>query len=1051
MTSLTRTLPTPALFLLIILLFALHCSLSGQKANRISHPEPIPYIVLDKPDTESALSADQAAEGIGIPLRVGLGSPADIDLFRDGQTFIRPDGSIYIRLGITLPDAPGLALYFDDFYLDEGSQLIIRDPRHRVLGGPYTHEKNPVGSSYYSSGILGNDTVILHFTASGTQHRSRVHIYEAAYMYRDFFGKSEQVSLNSGSCQVNVICSPEGDNWQDEKRGVARILLKVGPSYYLCSGSLVNNTLQDCTPYFLSADHCGSNATANDLNQWVFYFNYDGLNCSSTGPQTTAHQIVGASKKANASNSIGNTSDMVLLELNQALPESYQAYYNGWNRLNAASTSGTGIHHPAGDIKKISTYSSALTNYFNTHWEVVWISTTNGHGTTEGGSSGSPIFNPQGLIVGTLTGGYSGCSNLNAADYYGKFSYHWDQNGANNNRRLQPWLDPINTQAFTLPGKYCSYMNAAFSASATSVMMGDTIVFTDASSGNPSQWSWSFPGGLPDTSNLQHPSVVYPQSGVYDVVLTVSNSSNTDTETKTAYIIVADNQLTVCDTLRWPLSGTPVLYYDALEGYPCGTNVYGDLAKAEFFPNTDTSNELSGALLWFGAAAGSGSFHLAVWDNSGTNGTPGATPLATTQVNIASVINDVAQNRLTYIPFNPPVKPGHSFYLGVLLPSQSGDTIALVSNLSGQANPVNAWEQWSDGSWWHFNDAWVGTLDVQQAIFPLMCNSDFDSVYAGFMADTMQIPRGFAVTFSDTSRGMIQSRQWHFPGGQPSASQDSVVQVVYDSSGVFDVSLVVDGYLNSDTASKWAYINVYTPPIAGIHFDTNYTNVGGQLLFASASSGDDLSLSWTIPGAIPSSSSDSSIQLQFPDAGVYTIQLIVSSPWGEADTALLQIEVGEQVWGRLWYGNADVKYVSGIPVVFTDTIGNSDTILTNTGGYFYFSGLGNTPGSLHALPTLPIPSGAVNATDALLILQHFVGFMNIQGIQLEAADVDATGYVNSTDALLTARRFAGLITSFAAGDWQKEVKQIQAGSAAQRIDLRINMTGDVNASWTPAN
>ena len=1049
----TRT-TIQALYPLLVLIFLLMAptrALFGQSATKAKHPDAIPFINIDKPDIETAIAQDQVTDGPGIPLRIGIGSPVDIDFLKEGQTYFRPDGSLYVRLGIVMPEAPAMALYFDDFHLGEGSQLIIRDTRHQMIGGPYTSEKNPAGTSFFSTGILENDTVILHFTAASDQHLSRIHIYEAGYLYQDFFERSAQGSLNSGNCQVNVICAPEGDNWQDEKRGVARILLKVGPSYYLCSGSLVNNTLQDCTPYFLSADHCGSGASVNDLNQWVFYFNYDGLNCSSSSPQTTAHQIVGASKKASAANSIGNTSDMLLLELNQSLPESYQAYFNGWNRLNAASSSGTGIHHPAGDIKKISTYTSPLSNYFNTHWEVVWASTTNGHGTTEGGSSGSPIFNPQGLIVGTLTGGYSGCSNLTAEDYYGKFSFHWDQNGTNNNRKLQPWLDPVNTQAFTLPGKYCSYMNAAFSASATSVMMGDTIVFTDASSGNPTQWSWSFPGGLPDTSNLQHPSVVYPQAGVYDVVLTVSNSSNTDTETKTGYIIVADNQAAVCDTLRWPLSGTPVLYYDALEGYPCGTNVYQDLAKAEYFPGTDTSNSLTGALVWFGAAAGSGSFHLAVWDNSGTNGEPGTIPLATTQVNIASVINDVALNQLTYIPFNPPLKPGADFYLGILLPNTSGDTVAMVSNLSGQANPVNAWEQWSDGSWWHFNDAWVGTLDVQQAIFPLMCNSDFDSVNAGFTADTMLIPQGFTLTFTDTSQGMIQARQWQFPGGQPSASQDSMVQVVYDSAGVFDVSLVVDGYLNSDTLVKPAYIQVLSPPVAGIHFDTTYTTVGGQLSFASASTGDDLSLSWSIPGAVPSGSNDSSIQVQFPEAGVYNVQLIVSSPWGSPDTSTVQIEAGAQLWGRLWYGSGDTKFVSGIPVVFTDTAGNSDTVQTNAQGYFSFSGLGTHPGSLTALVSLPIPSGAVNATDALQILQHFVGFLSITGIQLQAGDVDATGYVNSTDALQTARRFAGLITSFAAGDWQKEVQQLQPGSLPQRIDLRINMTGDVNASWTPAN
>ena len=113
---------------------------------------------------------------------------------------------------------------------------------------------------------------------------------------------------------------------------------------------------------------------------------------------------------------------------------------------------------PAGDIKKISTFSgntvsSSWGSTPNTHWRLIWTANANGHGVTEGGSSGSPIFNnSSGRIVGTLTGGGAYYNATNQPDFYGKVSYHWISNGNTNNRRLKPFLDPANTGALTQNG-----------------------------------------------------------------------------------------------------------------------------------------------------------------------------------------------------------------------------------------------------------------------------------------------------------------------------------------------------------------------------------------------------------------------------------------------------------------------------------------------------------------------------------------------------------------------------------------------------------------------
>ncbi|MFN5912574.1 MAG: GEVED domain-containing protein, partial [Bacteroidota bacterium] len=217
------------------------------------------------------------------------------------------------------------------------------------------------------------------------------------------------------------------------------------------------------------------------------------------------------------------------------------------------------IHHPAGDIKKISTFSSNLVtsawngNGLQSHWRVVWTANSNGHGVTEGGSSGSPIFRSNSgnsVIMGTLTGGGSFCNAQSSPDYYGKMSYHWTSNGTPANEQLKTYLDPNNTGTLVLFGSAdpCSAPQAPvadFVANQTTVAPATTVNFTDLSSGTPTSWSWTvtpgtgwaYAGGTSATS--QNPQITFNTVGTYTVALTATNAIGSDTETKTNYIIVS--------------------------------------------------------------------------------------------------------------------------------------------------------------------------------------------------------------------------------------------------------------------------------------------------------------------------------------------------------------------------------------------------------------------------------------------------------------------------------------------------------------------------------
>jgi len=146
------------------------------------------------------------------------------------------------------------------------------------------------------------------------------------------------------------------------------------------------------------------------------------------------------------------------LELLQEIPELYQPYYAGWTREEMVYDSAFCIHHPNGDLEKISKSNTlnsvskygSLNNFWVTNWQSLGFKT----GATQIGSSGSAIFNTNKQIIGTLSTGNSSCDFPLNLDYFGKFSYHWASNGKKADEQLKPWLDPDNLGIISLQGSY---------------------------------------------------------------------------------------------------------------------------------------------------------------------------------------------------------------------------------------------------------------------------------------------------------------------------------------------------------------------------------------------------------------------------------------------------------------------------------------------------------------------------------------------------------------------------------------------------------------------
>jgi lysyl endopeptidase len=453
--------------------FSLKAQNNLQSSEKYTVNKYAPTHTITPPSRAKIDAEDLERDKNGLYYRIGVSTDANISPSFSGLWTTLSNGDRIWQLKVKATGAEALSFLFSTFKLYDNASFWVQDNQGNPLYRTLT--KNDVLDHFQQHVELcfGDEMVLNLLEPKGTRP-SEFLLDQIMYDYRSTGNPNIQKINESDACQVNVNCSPEGDNWKDEKRGVARVLVVDPAGQGYCSGTLVNNTAKDCKPYFLTALHCGVDATTANFNQWKFYFGYEAPTC--TNPTTTgtlaSHVITGCVKKATSNCNGGDTgSDFLLVQMGSAANEaatintlrsaSFNAYWNGWDANNTASTSGVSIHHPSGDIKKISAYTSALTSTTwggvaaNSHWQLVWAATTNGHGVTEGGSSGSPLFTYNGgnsRVVGTLTGGSSYCNATSSPDLYGKMSYHWQSNTTAGNIPLKNFLDPGNTGVLVLDG-----------------------------------------------------------------------------------------------------------------------------------------------------------------------------------------------------------------------------------------------------------------------------------------------------------------------------------------------------------------------------------------------------------------------------------------------------------------------------------------------------------------------------------------------------------------------------------------------------------------------
>jgi len=501
----------------------------------------IPVIEIANISHRLALTSDK------IPLQAGYTLLINSELSEKG-TWEKVDKKFVWRIEIEVQDAIALNLYFNSINLLVDEKLFVYSPNSTAVLGAFTNINN---GSFMCTDFVHGDRIIIEFNSLKLYNQLPFLVHEVGILLANSKNKSRGFG-NAGKCEVHVNCI-EGEDWQNNKEGVTRILVKQDQLTFWCTGSLINNTNIDGTPYFLTANHCGEFADSTDYAQWLFYFNYESENCEQPVFEPELLSLSGSSLLSRAPNGIYLGSDFKLLLLKNEVPLEYKPYYNGWDRTGEISPSGVTIHHPQGDLKMISTYTNPLlsTNYDNQnedpngkYWMVHWAKTVSGHGVTEGGSSGSPIFNNEGNIIGALTGGGASCTFLNEPDYYGKFSYSWESNGSDSTTQLSYWLDPKDSGITKLDGTNLDSTNvfAGFSGEPTTIIINESVNFINTSFGNITEYSWYFEGGTPSTSKSKEPmKVEYNIAGEYNVKLIVSSADGIDSLIRKDYVKVLPN------------------------------------------------------------------------------------------------------------------------------------------------------------------------------------------------------------------------------------------------------------------------------------------------------------------------------------------------------------------------------------------------------------------------------------------------------------------------------------------------------------------------------
>lgn len=436
------------LYLTGLILFSplLHAQIdSGGQPYSFDHPLPEPEVVgLPYPNMKHIEAENKKKKAAGLPQPFGIVHDVNFKFENSGSWTTLPSGDRIWQLAIISPGAQAISLRYENFFLPEGALLFVYNKDKSQVKGALTARNNRESGVFGTSLLLGDELILEYYEPVRVKGQGSFTINKVVHAYRGFSGPEKDFG-DSGACQVNINCA-EGLQWQDEKRGIARmsIINRNTNEIYWGTGTLMNNTAGDRISYLLTSSYYFPPGIFPDLQLLICYWDYESPVCNNVSVAPSLHTTVGAIEYSVS----GGTILLRLLENTPRLHEVYNVYFNGWSRTNQEVANGTGIHHPQGDVKKIAIENDSVkTAVSNSNlWEVKdWD-----RGSTEEGSIGSPLFDPNGRVIGILTSPISsacsatGTTDNNNPSYYIKMNVIFPDKSSR--------LDPDNTGKLEIDG-----------------------------------------------------------------------------------------------------------------------------------------------------------------------------------------------------------------------------------------------------------------------------------------------------------------------------------------------------------------------------------------------------------------------------------------------------------------------------------------------------------------------------------------------------------------------------------------------------------------------
>lgn len=423
--------------------------------------DPAKVIYLLEPEDPIAVEAAKSLQYNSIKKvqQYALERTVDLSPEYNGEWVMGEEMRIW-RVHIISPQALSIGVLFSDFELNEGVRLFIYDEAGEYIKGAFTSHNNKDFGSLFVSHIPGEQVIIELQVDNDVRDYGSLRIGSVSHAVVPIKGLKTGLG-QSQACEIDVNCS-EGDDWQLIKKS----LVQIETPKLLCTGTLVNNTSYNGTPYIITAEHC-LNEKFYPRNS-VFTFRFENSECF--GDDASMEKSVSGAELI----ATGDSIDFTLVQLTKRPPRDYDVFYAGWDRRETNFASSVTLHHPNADAMKISfdfdpmdTPTSVpgdlndyvvASNFWIKQWDI---------GTTEGGSSGGPLFNDKKRLIGVLSGGLAACGKAigydeeldrtiyslldNKNDYYSRLYYSWDYY-SEDEKQLKKWLDPGNTGKVALGG-----------------------------------------------------------------------------------------------------------------------------------------------------------------------------------------------------------------------------------------------------------------------------------------------------------------------------------------------------------------------------------------------------------------------------------------------------------------------------------------------------------------------------------------------------------------------------------------------------------------------